>query len=229
MRPYSFSLGPTFICSTIAVVLLACHCGGGTLSDENRPCPCGQGDLACVSRSDSRETVADFLHRCGEPPTDAGPLFARTGGTFAAFPLDAVDGTAFMTPARDTSAGAKSELRVLVADRPSLCTTGPLRGNETIFSIDALSADTTFRPGTFTQLQNAGPGHVDVSITKLNATCDSDNQDYGAATATVTFTTVNLTAVAGTFEVTLMGNAGTLKGTFNVPLCGEEIVGTCQP
>lgn len=115
MRPSLFSLVPTFICSTIAVALVACGSSSAGAPDASGGAASSTDASAMTPSPDtSRPTDAG-----ADAPTDAGPLFARTGGTFAALSLDAIDGTAFITPARDTSAGAKSELRVLVADRPS--------------------------------------------------------------------------------------------------------------
>jgi len=77
-------------------------------------------------------------------------------------------------------------------------------------------------------MQREAPGQVDVSVSKLNASCGSDGKDFGSATGSVTLTAVTDTGVAGTFDVALLGDAGTLQGTFNVPLCNLPFSSTCQ-
>jgi hypothetical protein len=154
------------------------------------------------------------------------------GGTFHAFPLNAVDGVAYILPASGPSepnAGVRSQLAVFVSDRPNLCGAGPVRSGETMFNVNAQSADVKFGPGTFHELSHDGPGQVDVNIIKINATCDG-GPDYASQSGTVTITEVTDTEVAGTFEVTLLGDgSGTLEGSFRVPLCEAPLSFACSP
>src|SRR5262249_52728382 len=100
---------------------------------------------------------------------------------------------------------------------------------ETLLFIDALSGSATFEPGTYTQTQGNVPGQVDLGISRLDGTCTSTGQDYGAESGTVIITSVTATGVAGTFNITLMAGAGTLEGSFNVPLCQSLPSGNCVP
>lgn len=149
--------------------------------------------------------------------------------TFAAFTINPVDGRAFITDGSGSGTGVKTRLRIFVEDRGSLCAAGPVRQDATIFFIDALSGDATIKPGTFTQMNNSVPGQVDTGVSKLNGSCGAAGQDYGASAATVVLTQVTSTSVAGTFDLTFPGDAGTLSGTFNVPICGQAFNAACQP
>lgn len=155
---------------------------------------------------------------------DDGGLFVITGGTFNALTLNPVDGTAFITN------GATSELIVLIADKPSLCTTGVSRQNEISFSIDAQSGTSPFPPGTYTQMGMDGPGQVDPAMSQIGPTCLAIGQDYGAANgSTVIVKNVTSTYVSGSFDLTFENDAGTLQGTFHVPICTQAPNTTCQP
>jgi hypothetical protein len=165
-------------------------------------------------------------------PLDGGPPTLTLGGTFNALTLTMVDGTAYISGPRpsDVDAGVRSELRVFFSDKGSLCANGVMRQGETILSIDALSADPAFAAGTYTQMQQSVPGQVDVAITKLDQSCGATGQDYGAQSGTVVITSLTASNVAGTFDVTLGGGAGTLTGSFSAPICGTAFSGgSCQP
>lgn len=167
----------------------------------------------------------------GGPDTlvDAGGLFVKTGGTFSAVSVDGIlDGTAYFVDPKTPTDGVRSRLVVIFADRTALCSTGPLRASATEISIDLLSGDKPFTAGTFTQQMKNAPGQVDFGISKLGATCNGAGQDYGASVANVVLTQVAPT-VAGTFDLTFPGDAGTLQGTFNVPICGSPFDTTCKP
>lgn len=117
-----------------------------------------------------------------------------------------------------------------------LCEKGPSRQNETVFSVDALSDNAAFAPGTYTQNGADGPNAVGegvVAISKLGATCGGSGNggmDYfGVAGSTVTITSVTATTVSGTFAVTLANAAGTLQGSFSVAICGTPVSKTCMP
>jgi hypothetical protein len=175
---------------------------------------------------------------CTHDPEDPishgdGP-FVTLGGTFDKLTLTPTDGVGIIDTEAALSddlkaAGVKSRFRAFVEDRPNLCSTGAGRQNATVFAIDALSDNPSFAPGTYTQKQDSVPGQVDVSITKLNGTCTSDQQDYGAESGTVTITSVSATVVTGNFEMTLLHGDGTLSGSFNVPLCPGLKLGGCDP
>lgn len=168
-----------------------------------------------------------------EPPASEAPAaaaaFVRTGGTFDKLTLEPTDAFAFIHPVADGSKGVKSRLLIMAADRSGLCTTGPTRQGSTVFFIDALSGEATFQPGTFTQKMDSVPGQVDIGASKLGPTCNAIGQDYGASEATVVVTQITKTTVSGTFDVTLMNGEGTLKGTFDVPICGQAPAMACQP
>lgn len=180
------------------------------------------GALACTTDPD--EPIA----------TSEGPFYTRSGGSFDKLSLTPTDGAGIIESeaalgAELEAAGVKSRFRAFVEDKNSVCGLGAKRQNATVFAIDALSDSPTFAPGTYTQKQSSAPGQVDLSITKLNATCGSDQQDYGTESGTVTITSVTATVVTGTFDVTLMGGAGTLSGSFNVPLCPSLRSESCDP
>jgi hypothetical protein len=160
---------------------------------------------------------------------DGGGL--ALGGSFHAFPLNAVDGTGFLVTPATGNPDVKSELKAFFSDKPGLCSTGFLRQNETIFAIDAVSGSATFQPGTFTEMQQEVPGQVDVTITRLDATCGASApaQNYGAESGSVVITSVTASAVAGTFDVTLSNDGGTLTGSFDVALCDQPFSNDCRP
>jgi hypothetical protein len=187
---------------------------GGTVPDAGSPADTGSSD------SGSDVVVA----------VDGGPLLVL-GGTFKALTLNAVDGIGVIStsvPPEFADAGIRSEFKAFISDKSNLCGTGVVRQNETIFAITAVSGSATFQAGTYTEMLQEVPGQVDVSITKLNAACTSNSQDYGSASGTVVITSVTASAVAGTFDVTLLGDAGTLQGSFNVPLC-PSLSTSCVP
>ena len=193
----------------------------------------GSSDAAADSpTADSSTTDAapDTTADAGPDATlDGGPLFARTGGTFNGVPLAVVDATAFLTQAKSPAPGVKSRLVIVAEDRAALCAAGSFRQNGTFLTIDAQSGDLALQPGTFTQKFADGPGQVDVGISKLSASCGSSGKDYGATVATVVVTQVTATSVAGTFDLTFPSDAGTLQGSFNVPICGQPFDTTCKP
>lgn len=162
------------------------------------------------------------------PPADAGGLFERTGGTFTAVGVNGIiDGTAFFSDSKGDP-GVQSRLVVVLSDRTGLCSASVLHENATVISIDMLSGDKPFKPGTFTQHMKSVPGQVDVGVSKLGPTCKGAGQDYGASIANVVVTQVTPT-VAGTFDMTFPGDAGTMQGTFNVPICGQAFGNACLP
>jgi hypothetical protein len=127
------------------------------------------------------------------------------------------------------AAGVKTTFRAFVSDRGNLCGAGANRKNGTVFFIEALTDKDTLEPGEFTQHLDSVPGQVDLGISKLDASCQTQGQDYGTASGKVTITSVTATTVSGTFDVTLMGDAGTLTGSFNVPLCASIGSDSCAP
>lgn len=171
----------------------------------------------------------------GPPSSGEGPFLTRTGGTFDRLTITPTDGAGSIDTEADLSdelraAGVKSRFTAFIEDRNNVCSTGARRQDATVFAIVALSDADTFSPGTYTQKQDSVPGQVDLSVTKLNATCTSDQQDFGTESGTVTITSVTETVVTGTFEVTMLGGAGTLQGSFNVPLCPGLTLGeSCSP
>ena len=153
------------------------------------------------------------------------------GGTFQGLSFTPVDGFAAFNQSIDPAladAGVKSELTVLVADKPGLCTTGVLRQSGTFFAFDALSGDSTLVPATFTGMQPQGPGHADVEVVRFDDACALQTE-YVSASGSVTVTEVTSTDVAGTFDVTMSLDAGTLYGSFRVPLCSTPSGNTCAP
>jgi hypothetical protein len=167
---------------------------------------------------------------CGPTNTsdDDRPLFERTGGTFDKVALDARDGVAYLQRSTNGSRGVKSKLTILIGNEPNMCGAPTLQKQTTFFGLQALSADGEFKPGTFTQHLDRVPGQVDVFAGTIGEACKGDGPQWGAETATVTITSVTATAVSGTFEVTFTGNAGTLQGTFSVPVCESQLVPACQ-
>jgi hypothetical protein len=178
-----------------------------------------------ISSSASPSAAADS----GPGGADGGGL--ALGGSFHAFPLNAVDGTGFLVTPTTGNPDVKSELKAFFSDKPGLCSTGVVRQNETIFAIDAVSGTAAFQPGTFTEMQQEVPGQVDVTITRLDATCSATapSRDYGAESGTVVITSVTASAVAGTFDVTLSNDGGTLTGSFDVPMCEQPFSNDCRP
>jgi hypothetical protein len=149
------------------------------------------------------------------------------GGSFNASALNVLDGTAFVSSVPSQAGGINSNLSVFFSDKTSLCSTGVRRQNETVLVIGAMSGGPAFQAGTFTDTQEEAPGQAYVSVTALNGACA--NQSLGAASGTVVITSVTSSAVSGTFDVTLLGDAGTLQGSFNVPLCDQAFSYSCQP
>ena len=117
---------------------------------------------------------------------------------------------------------------VILSDRTALCATGIVHENATVISIDMLSGDKPFKPGTFTQHTGSVPGQVDFAVSKLGATCKAAGQDYRASIANVVLTQV-MPTVAGTFDLTFPGDAETMQDTFNVPICGQSFGTACLP
>ncbi len=180
------------------------------------------GAIACTTNPDDPISAGD------------GPFFTRSGGSFDKLAFTPADGAAVIDTGAALSdahkaTGVKSRLRAFVLDTDTVCGKGARRPNMTVFAIDALSDQPSFVAGTYTQKLDSVPGHVDLSMTKLNATCSSDMQDYGIESGTVTIAQVTATFVEGSFDVTFMNGAGTLTGTFNVPLCASLDSSACTP
>jgi hypothetical protein len=142
------------------------------------------------------------------------------------------DGTGFIntTPSgAKASAGVKSELYVVFSDATNLCTTGIDRQGAIVFSIDLLSGDATLQPGTFTGMEQQVPGQANIGVAQLSASCGAAGLELGSASGTVVLTSVSASAVSGTFSVSLLEDAGTLSGSFTVPVCGQAANTSCQP
>lgn len=162
-----------------------------------------------------------------------GAFFTRGGGSFDKLTVTPTDGAGLLQsgsalPAEVAAAGVRSRFVAYVADRQNVCTGGPRRADAIVLSIDARSGAEAFAPGTYTGSATVGPGQVELAIAKLGTSCASD-PEYRAESGTVTITTVRPTYVAGTFDVTLRDGAGTLSGSFNVPLCPSLDLVRCSP
>lgn len=182
--------------------------------------------LAAVACSSNPDASSGRASKVLAP--DGNPIFTQTGGTFSALPIDALDGVAYLTPARDTAKGAKNELRVVISSQGQICSATPVRANTTLFMIDALGGDDTFKTGTYTQTMEDKPGQVDVAVSRFDDACGTQGSDYGAESATVHITSVTDTSVAGTFDVTFTNGHGTLQGSFDVPRCDRPLAGACK-
>jgi hypothetical protein len=167
-----------------------------------------------------------------ESMADAAPEggLLTLDGSFNSLPLRPQDGVGYVTrlisgPA--ALAGVRTEFVAVVGDRPSLCAASVVRPNETTFAITAQSGDDPFGPGRFAVGLGGQPGGVEVSVTRFGPSCLPADQ-YVSESGTVVITRVTADAVLGTFEVTLAGDAGTLQGSFDVPLCAQPAA-RCTP
>jgi hypothetical protein len=143
-----------------------------------------------------------------EPPQNGeGPFVTLNGGSFDKLALNALDGAGVLDAGR---------FRALVEDRASICSTSARRQNSTVLTIETPSG----APGTYP--------NASVEISKLDATC-ANAQSYASESGTVTITSASSTVIAGTFDVTLANGAGTLKGSFNIPVCPSLKLDTCDP
>ncbi|MCL2778779.1 MAG: hypothetical protein FWD73_12325 [Polyangiaceae bacterium] len=153
------------------------------------------------------------------------------GGTFDALPFKPVDGMGgFTTLDKDglpypVGSNAQSVFRAIISDRPDLCGAGSVRPNETMLTIAAYGDGLPFQPGTYdTAMSEYNSGRADVSLVTTDETCSNTSfPHYFAVSGTVVITSVTPTSVAGTFDVTLEGDLGTLQGSFNVPLCPSSV------
>jgi hypothetical protein len=173
-------------------------------------------------------SAADAFTAAEASATDGA--FLTFGGTFGALPLHPLDGMGHISrlvSGPPAAAGVRSTFAAVVSDRTNLCAISLLRPNETAFAISALSGDDPFRPSTFAVGGNGVPGEVNVSVTRMGPVCTPTDQ-YASASGSVVITRVTSDAVAGTFDVTLPGDAGTLQGSFDVPLCGQPSA-RCTP
>ncbi len=206
------------------VVVLLAGCGGALSGSV--------GDAGI----DADGTDASVPHAPGpeaSPPVDAlateGALLT-IDGSFNTLPLHPLDGMGYITrlisgPA--ARAGVKSEFVAIVGERQSLCAGSVVRPNETTFAITAQSGDDPFRAGSFAVGLGGMPGDVEVSMTLFGPSCLVAEQ-YASESGTVTITSVTSSGVSGTFDVTLAGDAGTLQGSFDVPLCPQPAA-RCTP
>jgi len=163
--------------------------------------------------------------------TGPGALFSLDG-SFDALAIRPVDGFGTIVtavPGPLAEAGVNSNFLAFVADRPALCA-GVLRQSETVVSIDALSANSTFAPDRFVVTSEVVPTAVTVEVTRFDDTCGVAGQ-YVAVSGSVNVTSVTSAKIAGTFDVALSGDAGTLQGSFDVPLCSADAdaAQTCAP
>lgn len=102
---------------------------------------------------------------------------------------------------------ANGVFRAYFEDKAGICSTSARRQNSTVLTIET--------PNT-------------VKIAKLNATCGND-QEYVSESGTITIASATSTLVVGSFDVTLANGAGTLKGSFNVPICPSLALDSCEP
>jgi hypothetical protein len=206
----------------VAVSLAGC---GGALSGS-------VGDAAIdADRTDA--SAPDAPGPEASPPVDAlatEDALLTIDGSFNALPLHPLDGIGYITrliSGPGAGAGVKSAFVGIVGERQSLCAGSVVRPNETTFAITAQSGDDPFRPGTFAVGLGELPGDVEVSMTRFGPSCLVADQ-YAAESGSVVITRVTSSAVSGTFDVTLAGDAGTLQGSFDVPLCPQPAA-RCTP
>jgi hypothetical protein len=216
---FALSIGP-------AAVAAASGCSGSSSSP-----PSGALDATAADTSAPDAAIRD----AGAPDaTDAATgrdgLFAFDG-SFDALAVQPIDGVGTITtsiPGPVAQAGVKSNFLAFVADRPTLCASGVLRQGETVVSIDALSANPTFVPDRFIVTSEAVPTAVTLEVTRFDEACGVAGQ-YVAVSGSVIVTRVTPMNVAGTFDVALSGDSGTLQGAFDVPLCSADAAQTCAP
>jgi hypothetical protein len=193
---------------------------------------CSSSDNTPAGSSSSSSSGSSGSSSSGSSSSGVTNALLTLGGTFDKLKLTPTDGIGVIDhdiSENAKAAGVKSTFRAFVSDRGNLCGLGSNRQNGTVFFIEALSDKDTIQPGEFTQHQDAVPGQVDLGITKLDGTCQLQGQDYGTESGKVTITSVTSTAVSGTFDVTLMNGAGTLTGSFNVPICAGIGSDSCAP
>jgi len=162
----------------------------------------------------------------------AGPWSFNYAGSVSGLAFNPIDGIGYFNTTlsgAEADAGVQTEFVAVFSTSASLCATGIVRQDETVFTIALLSSAATLQPGTYTEAQVEAPGQADVSVSALGATCSSAGLDYGSASGTVVITSVSAGSVSGTFSVTLLEGAGALTGSFTVPVCGQSPSTTCQP
>lgn len=142
----------------------------------------------------------------GPPSAGEGPFFTRTGGNYDAIAIAAKDGTGTLETGR---------FRAFISDANSVCANGARRQGATVLGIDT----TGTAPGTFP---------ATFQIARNDSACNG-TAATNTGSGTVTITSVSTTVVEGTFDATLDADAGTLTGSFNVPLCPALDVTTCKP
>jgi hypothetical protein len=167
-------------------------------------------------------------------PADAAaaPWAFSYAGSVMGLQFHPKDGTGFVntTPSgAKASAGVKTELYVVFSDATNLCATGINHQGAAVFSLDLLSGDATPQPGTFTATQQQAPGQANIRVAQLSASCGAEGLELGSASGTVVLTSVSASVVSGTFSVDLLQDAGTLSGSFSVPVCGQAPNTSCQP
>jgi hypothetical protein len=206
----------------VAVSLASC---GGALSESMVDAAIDAG------RAEASTPYAPVPEASTLVDAPASPATLLTlDGSFNTLPLHPLDGIGYITrlisePA--LGAGVRSEFLAIVSERGSLCAASAVRPNETAFAITALSGDDPFQPGTFAVGLGGQPGDVNVSMTRFGPSCLPAEQ-YASESGTVVVTRVTADAVSGTFDVTLAGDAGTLQGSFDVPLCAQPTA-RCTP
>lgn len=142
----------------------------------------------------------------GPPSAGEGPFFTRSGGNYDKVPIVVKDGT---------GAIATGRFRAFLSDANNLCSAGALRQGATVLGIDTNGT----APGTFA---------ATFQVSRNDASCNgAAAMDSGSGT--VTLTTVSASFVEGTFDATMSGDAGSLTGSFNVPLCPALDATTCKP
>ena len=143
-----------------------------------------------------------------DPPQNGeGPFVTLSGGSFDKLTLQPLDGAGVLDAGR---------FRAFVEDRASICSTTARRQNSTVLTIVTPSS----APGT--------DDGASVKLAKLDAACQAA-PEYASESGRVTITSASATVVAGTFEVTLANGAGTLAGSFNIPICPTLKLDSCEP
>jgi hypothetical protein len=213
----------------------ACACGGPRLAEIPEAGTATPGAAESeggvtsgfTSAPDASETFFADTSTPHTPSSAADDAASDASPPWAFMYSGSVNGLVF-APADGVAYVDKGELVIVLSDASSLCSEGVDRQGSMTFSIE-LYLGAAPSPATFSATAGQAPGQAALNVTELGASCAPAGLDLAAESGTVTLATVSASVVAGTFSVDLAGGAGTLSGSFSVPLCGAVPSTACTP